>query len=165
VVAGGALDGVVVVEIQARTRRRVGGPLPGDPVCESAGAQDADDPHSTEVAMKRRHSFKVELKGGWPVDIMFYRHLDSDHPLRGWVCNLSFWVQDSRTGFPGCFGVRSVFNFSRSLTRRKIAFTVERELLRMFRHEIRESLRIDGKRAFPDPHRKRLNAKRDRRPA
>jgi len=104
--------------------------------------------------LHRRH-FSIEMKGwrGWPIEIMFYR---VSHRRLTWRVKVVFKVPDVATGESDYFGSdRVVVFFSRTITREKVREIVKELVLYQMEHEIEECLMIDGKRAFPDPHRKR----------
>jgi hypothetical protein len=108
-----------------------------------------------------KNSYKIELRHGWPVDVLFYRKKESKAPHLGWVMKVTCNVDCAKTGEKDYFGQEtSVDYYSKKITSRKVANLAKAELLAMFEHQIEESLFIDGKRAFPDPHRKRARKKK-----
>jgi len=101
----------------------------------------------------RRRAFRVELKA-WPmIEVWFYR---MDRRNLTWRSKVMFNVKDVKTGEPDYFGTDdTVVFFSKCITRQKIAEFAKAAILAQMGHEIEECLEIDGKRAFPDPHRKK----------
>lgn len=107
--------------------------------------------------MKRgRRSFKIELHG-WPqVEVLFYRKQSSGAPHRGWVLKTILSVPDSVTGEPTFVGNTTELDFfSRNVARYKIARFTKVAIISALKHEIEETLLIDGRRAFKDPHAKK----------
>lgn len=107
-----------------------------------------------------KNNYKIELRHGWPVDVLFYRKQESKAPHLGWVMKVTCNVDDAVTGEKGYFGQDTTVDYySKKITPRKVANLAKAELLAMFAHQIEESLFIDGVRAFPDPHQKRRKTK------
>lgn len=119
-------------------------------------------PYSTTIAAKpvRRRSFTVHLPR-LRLGALVYRKKASRDPLRGWVIHSMVEAPHSHTGKRDYFGNIAEVNFeSGSVTRDKIAKHVLEALVSSFRHEVRELLTIDGRKAFPDPHVKKGRSRR-----
>lgn len=111
------------------------------------------DPGLANLTLPDRRSFRVELHGKWPVDVMVYRKDASKDPNMGWVFKVGSESPDRETGEFESFATTYYMDFhSGVVTRAKVAAAVKEFLLGQFAHEIEELLSIDGMLAFPSPH-------------
>lgn len=108
------------------------------------------------VKKKGKRSFDVRLRTLPMFQVLFYQSDHEPNVLKGWQCKVGLKALCSRTGEEGMFGIADEVTFKSRPTVAKVRKHVLEALVRMFTHEVREGLKIDFRRAFPDPHKPRF---------